>query len=348
MNLTHKNNARTFLFLDSIRGMCALVVMIAHASEKLKGIKTNGILRQHDNFFNSFISFLRYFSHGFAVNVFFILSSFLLTYRLLNDYSRITPPMSIQKLSLCAVKFIIRRFFRVYMPFFVFATAVTLSPKYAGGEWPYESWLKMVTLDNVGFNQLWTISPEIKYYFFIPVICLPSIWPKFNKSCLIMITILTLINIVNMRTNIFDVKYGDDLENQRLWSDNNENFKFCFQYFLNGSLMAFSLFYLENYCRCYSLLVDILNYKGFLVNIVSFLLVVAGVYFDDKKCVVNYCRENLWFKSHYPIANLVWSLHIFLLIISNEKSYLRNVLEQSFFLKETGKLSFGKYKIFQD
>lgn len=313
--------------------------MVAHANEHFGGIKTDGFLRKYDNLCLSLVSFVRNFSHGFAVNGFFILSSFLLTYRLLNDFSR-SMPFSIKHLTLTTLKFLIRRFFRVYMPFFVLSTAVTMSPKYLGGGWPYKPWWEMITLKNVGFNQLWTIPPEIKYYFLIPIMCMPSALPKFNKSCLIMIAILISINLINMRINLFDVKY-DPNNNAFLWSNNDENFKFCLQYFLNGSLMAFGLFYLENYLSD-SILV-ILNFKGILINIISLWLFIVALYFDDRECAVNWCfNKNTWFKPHYPIANLIWSLQIFVLLISSEKSYLKNLLEQSYCLQEAGKLSYGE------
>jgi len=67
---------------------------------------------------------------------------------------------------------------------------------------------------------------------------------------------------------------------------------------------------------------------------------VFGI-FDN--CMIGLCY-NSFFPPYFPKANLIWSIVIFLMLISNDNSIeLKNFLENSFILKEIGKISFGIY-----
>ena len=159
------------------------------------------------------------------------MSSFLLTYRLLNDFS-ISNQFKVKNTFITVLKFFIRRFFRLYLPYVVYCTGVAISPNYAGGGMVYASWTDMVTLRRTGnINPAWTIPSEIKYYFLMPIISLPAAFPKFKNSYLLIIFMLVIINILNMQSNIFRVKSTKDIA--ALLSDQNENFKICLPYFLN-------------------------------------------------------------------------------------------------------------------
>ena len=85
---TFAASSKRFVFLDSIRGLCALTVMLVHAQGMLENVKTNGLFDNVDFISKFLIGFISSYSHAFAVNGFFILSSLLLTYRLLEDYSK--------------------------------------------------------------------------------------------------------------------------------------------------------------------------------------------------------------------------------------------------------------------
>jgi len=117
-------SSKRFIFLDSFRGICALVVMLIHTNGGTRQIKTNGLLSKHDNMFDSILGFSMNYSHSFAVNGFFILSSFLLTYRLIIDYSKANT--LVHNILMTTFKFFIRRFFRIYIPVVFFCTLVTL------------------------------------------------------------------------------------------------------------------------------------------------------------------------------------------------------------------------------
>jgi len=195
----------------------------------------------------------------------------------------------------------------------------------------------MVTLKESGPTQLWSIPPEIKYYFLLPILCLPAALQRFKISCLVIIVLLIAINLINMRINLFGVKTVP--KDFPLWCDQKENFKFCLQYFLNGSLIAFSLFYLENYFKSFFEI----RFKDFFTNILSICLIVAGIHYDNSKCLINTCYDSL-FQPHYPISNLIWSLALFMMFISKENTNIaKKMLEKSSYLQEAGKLSFGIY-----
>jgi len=114
----------------------------------------------------------------FAVPGFFLLSAFLLTYRLLLELFnyKLAEFKPIFKL---LAKYAIRRFFRIYPLLFIFIVFIKflifVSPNdavfYVGIN--KTSFLKLVLLDQtMGGSHLWTIPIEINYYFIIPVICL--------------------------------------------------------------------------------------------------------------------------------------------------------------------------------
>ena len=106
--------------------------------------------------------------------------------------------------------------------------------------------------------------------------------------------------------------------------------------------MAFCFYYLEH-SNFFSLSLIREN-----INKISICLLVVCVYFDNSKCLINACfiggggGDDFIIRTHYPIANLVWSLTLFSMLISNENTNLvRVVLENSSCLQEAGKLSFG-------
>jgi peptidoglycan/LPS O-acetylase OafA/YrhL len=132
-----------------------------------------------------------------AVIGFFILSSFLLTYNLFKDFKE---SRNGKEEFFCTIKYILRRFFRIYLSFVVFCALIKI-PEYGriiGGVYAhYNTFLNLITLQKVDeihnsnkenrlfyisvmiycfdtniyiLDHLWAIAPEIKYYFCIPVI----------------------------------------------------------------------------------------------------------------------------------------------------------------------------------
>ena len=159
---TEKENDGFIDFLTGFRGTMALSVVLEHASHEQwqKETWTNELSLFHN---------VGYF---YGVLNFFILSSFLLTYRLFTDLTKTNGTQ--KQISLVILKYFIRRFFRIYVPFVFFTTIVCFVWPQMGGHayFQYPSWWNLVTLQKSGQNFLWTIAPEVKYYFFQPVFTL--------------------------------------------------------------------------------------------------------------------------------------------------------------------------------
>jgi len=173
INLTQSNAARPdklfqpakFNHLDSLRGLLCLNVVLIHAGQLLP--VQSMFLKQY--FDKTLV---------FAVPGFFLLSAFLLTYRLLLELFnyKSTEFKPIFKL---LAKYAIRRFFRIYPLLVIFIVFIKCwifaSPNdaqfYVGiNNTPL---LKLVLLDQtMGGSHLWAIPVEINYYFIIPFICL--------------------------------------------------------------------------------------------------------------------------------------------------------------------------------
>ena len=101
-----------------------------------------------------------------ATNVYFVLNSFTLSYRLINKLNN----QNLKTQLLIVIKYFIRRLFRVYFVFLFFVTISKFGPNIIRNPYKYKEieWLDIVTLGQSGENQLWTFAVQIKYYFFIP------------------------------------------------------------------------------------------------------------------------------------------------------------------------------------
>lgn len=215
----HRTNR--FDFLDGYRGSLALIVVISHS---YNGIDCR-ILRT-----------LAFGSQKYAVSGFFLLSSFLLTYRLLKDLYR---ENSNKILSI--LHYFIRRFFRIYVVYILFACLVIYGPRFFAG-YSYGHYTHIFQIMALGFpgtTHLWTIPPEIKYYFLIPVICasfysMRRLAPLFFAACLAW-------NAYDQLYNAFSLK-SDDVVN---WSQHPHDLKGHFAVFFIGSTFAMGFFLTE-------------------------------------------------------------------------------------------------------
>jgi peptidoglycan/LPS O-acetylase OafA/YrhL len=104
----------------------------------------------------------------FGIPSFFILSSFLLTYKLLETINKSNG--SFNEIQTIALKYLIRRFFRIYVPYFIFCSYMSAGFSFSNQRgFLYDSWFNMISLTKTGANHLWTCIPEMKYYLFIPL-----------------------------------------------------------------------------------------------------------------------------------------------------------------------------------
>jgi peptidoglycan/LPS O-acetylase OafA/YrhL len=127
-------------FLDGFRGTLAIWVLMMHSTYALKVNK----------YFRGTGSYI-------GVPCFFILSSFLLTYRLLNQFNN--DKNSYKDNILIIIKYFIRRFFRIYIPFVIFAALIKGVPsiRFAGRNHSYfGSFFNLISLKSIN-SYLWTI-----------------------------------------------------------------------------------------------------------------------------------------------------------------------------------------------
>ena len=145
---------KRFDFLDGYRGLMAWSVVLEHF------VGFNNLVGDYE--------IVHRFGVFTGVTGFFILSSFLLTYRLLTELQN---AKSIKEVFLIIAKYFIRRFFRVYAVFFIFSFAnqYILENLKCPNRAKFNSVYDLVTLGNTGSNHLWTIPIEIKYYFLIDI-----------------------------------------------------------------------------------------------------------------------------------------------------------------------------------
>lgn len=104
-----KQQDHRFEFLDAYRGTLILIVVIAQAKEGIDMVFLNGI----ENI-----------AQMYSIAGFFLLSSFLLTYRMLIELHK---PKSM--VSFTVFVYAIRRFFRVYLIFVGFAFIARYGPR---------------------------------------------------------------------------------------------------------------------------------------------------------------------------------------------------------------------------
>lgn len=310
-----------FDFLDGYRGTLALIVVIAHAKKHREC---------------EIVNFIVDISRTVAVDGFFVLSSFLLTHRLLTQFDKLDKSKSgFKEKTLIILQYLIRRFFRIYLVFVLYATSLKFGPKLIGGYFNYErdyfypSWLDLVTLQSSGRSHLWTIAPELKYYLFIPVLCL--ITNKFGRfKALFLLSCLTW-SVYNEKYNVFNLKPSDfDSFKSHL------SFKTRFSVFLYGSIAAIAL----NIVETSSSIFHYLKHKPcqIIINFLSIGIVFYGLRFKNL-----FYDDSFHNSTHFEtISARIWSLVIFLMVIGHPNTLTRQ-FSRSEFLKSAGKYSFGIY-----
>lgn len=217
-----ESSSLRFEFLDGYRGSLALIVTIAHS------LGGSGCL---------FFQKLSKLPQKYAISGFFILSSFLLTYRLIKDLNRRKNPIFVT-----LTQYFIRRLFRVYFVFAIFVIGAKYGPRFIAGYTygQYEPLLKVLSLNYVGLNHLWTIAPEIKFYFLIPIICLGfHASRRFEPIYVLAFLIWTTYD---QQKNFFKLKANDIFS----FSKDAHLIKNHFAVFLIGCEVAMVLHLLEN------------------------------------------------------------------------------------------------------
>jgi peptidoglycan/LPS O-acetylase OafA/YrhL len=202
--------------LDSLRGLAALSVVLFHFKE----LWVDDVMRSSSNLSKETFTYLVYpFTAGYeAVMLFFILSGFVLSIPAIHSRA--------QKYSV----FLVRRIFRIYMPYLVaLALAVTgdmfLHGHVTQGGWFNQFWSTPVNwhlvLNHVLFigkydtNQLnppiWSLIYEMRISLVFPLLCAIALWFRpipslilaFVMSCA-SIVITNVLFVFHIRTSIID------------------------------------------------------------------------------------------------------------------------------------------------
>ncbi|GMF56790.1 unnamed protein product [Phytophthora fragariaefolia] len=146
------------LFLDGVRGLAAILVVTQHSKEYMQSLNLGAV----------------------AVDAFFVLSSFLLTWLFMKKSMKLLAQgAGARSWGFALVDYFSKRFFRVYPLFAVTAIVVSCMPfetqhRYFLVKKPGEFGLGQVLTFEFNHRQfvLWTLPLEISYYFVIPVFVL--------------------------------------------------------------------------------------------------------------------------------------------------------------------------------
>ena len=315
---TEQENASFIEMLTGFRGSLALSVVVSHSSlfkieeENRLVLKVGGL---------------------YGVYGFFILSSFLLTYRIFLDFTKAIDDSFSQQL-LITFKYFIRRFFRVYVPFVVYVAIVTFYDPKVGNkpEFKYESFSRIISLYYLGGwsggNHLWTIAPEIKYYVFIPFFTLFMV--KTRKFIwLFLIFSAILVHLIESH-NLLNKEHGNEIKS------GESLFKTRFTVFFKASIMAIGYAKIEKNVFFMKYVKATFYKVGFLTSCLLLFIYYRGL--RDTKInpsVSPYRRTDVNFTSNY------WTFFLLLLLVVGPNRFTG--IFQTRFLKQYGKYSFGIY-----
>ncbi|CAF1095127.1 unnamed protein product [Brachionus calyciflorus] len=300
-----------FDFLDGYRGFCALTVTLHHT------VPVYG----DPGDFKWFIK------AGYFIGVlgFFVLSSFLLTFRMIKDFNK---SKNFNEILEIIFKYFIRRLFRIYIPFFIFVTLIKIGPNCVKGIYTrFNSWFGLITLESPGFNHLWTIPIEIKYYFIIPLICLVFHYSKKFWFLLLApsvgLTYFLFASYLRINQNDLEIAISN-----KLWPR--------FSVFYSGSVVALLYFKYEEWTSEWK---NVFKHKimRLILCMVSYLMTWYGIthFSPYYKADINLIKD-----ANHP--GIKFSILLFFMLIGAPNDFTR-VFGQNFLLKKIGKFSFGVY-----
>lgn len=309
-NDTNNLDLRRWDYLDGYRGSLALIVVIIHSTK-------------HNNC--ELANLTLGYSQSYSIAGFFMLSAFLLSYRLLKDFIKANG--NLKRYLLFTLKYFIRRFFRIYLYYILFYAASKHGPFWIGGFSNYEvSLSEIMMLGNSGQNHLWSIPAEIKYYAFIPIYCLIiCIFGRYSPF----ISIFSIIwTIYDQNYNFFSITTTDT----SIQTKNTHHLKSHFAVFFLGSQVALAYYLIESSEFFQTILK--LNLIKISINLISLAIGLFGL---KRNLYVFY--DSFAFKSK---ATLYWSTCLLLTLI-NQPNIISNFFGQSSFLKNFGRQSYSLY-----
>lgn len=210
-------------------------------------------------------------SQKYSLSGFFLLSSFLLTYRLIKEFHK---PNS--NLTLIVLQYFIRRFLRIYVIFISFCFAgIYLKPILKGFiSGTYTDLKSAFLLQYAGLNILWTIPPEMRYYFVIPLICLVFYKSETFQPLILVISIGW--TVYDQFFNFFNVSWDDGVS---YMSNRTHLLQNHFFVFFIGSQLAMAFFLLEKHEKLLMLIKK--QWIQILFIVLSIIIAVYAIYFHS-------------------------------------------------------------------
>ena len=302
-----------FDVLDGFRGLLVISVILQHIVAVFAWGRLNEFYHNFD-----------YVGTYFGVPSFFILSSFLLTYKLFETMNKSNG--TLVQLQTIILKYLIRRFFRIYVPYFIFCTLLSNDLLFSKkGGFTYDSWFNMISLKNTGRNHLWTCIPEMKYYLFIPFLTL--IVYKTQKVIIIWIALYIIISAYIEHNNWINLKCV------HIPWPNGISLRYSIRIFLNGSVLAL-IFYKYKQFKNKKIVTS--RSLEFLVTIALTIMFIYGLMLTT----ASYMGQDIVYFCHYKYS-IYWACFIILLLLHPKSlfSFIINLL----IFKNFGKFSFGIY-----
>jgi peptidoglycan/LPS O-acetylase OafA/YrhL len=303
-------------FLNGYRGFLALYVILAHSGDKNR---------------DEIVDFAVHSSRVIALFGFFVMSAFLLTYRLLKDLMQ---SKSTSNDCTVLIKYAIRRFFRIYAVIVLFI----LFQKYIfkNAQLLDEPMATILLLERPGdyVFHLWTIPVEVKYYFVIPLICLVFLFSKrvFNNLLvpfLLGCALATANEVYNIcSVTAQDLYYFDAKASSQL--------RVRFFVFFYGSLAAVALILIESSKRLDTALKNRYVQNGLTLTL---FLLIAYVFRFRTQFFYPDIEDTFAYET---VPSLAWAICIVLMVLTHPNP-LTSYFSSSSFLVSSGKYSFGIY-----
>ena len=297
-----------FELLDGFRGILAISVVLQHNAQH-RWSKSPGEYR----------IFLDVGSN-FGVISFFLLSAFLLTYKLLANFNN-SQSGFMNNFKIFS-KYIIRRFFRIYIPYFILCCFLQSRLATSPSIIKYNPWINLITFYYLdGNHHLWTVIHEIKYYFIIPIFAFFTIKIQKFYIPLVISTIISIYLIKQSNVLKIDCRITSSIK-----------FKNAFEIFVNGSLLAIVYYKLE---KVFNKLKDMTLFKYF-IDISSFLYFLYGLKLSSNSFFTNgkgFCGSNY---------GIYWNIFLALLLILDKETFFGSFINLPIF-RVCGKFSFGMY-----
>ena len=285
---------KRFDYLDNYRGLLAVSVLLTHA----------GIWQY-------------FFLHGqhFGVVCFFLLSSFLLTYQMLCQFSSKLGLMDALKLT---IVYFIRRFFRIYVPFVVVLVIYKLLCDHTDlfGETDDEKgrFWKALRLDPQYYEGYisftWTVPLEVRYYLAIPMVSLFGSIASRKDAWLVAYLIALTCTIVIIPS--FQKVRFDHIH----W----------YRTFVMGSMIAIVYKRFEN--------ASLKHYER-AISFVTVAMFIVGSRLPFVLKIDDIPTKGI-------IYSVFWSVHLLLMLI-NQDNMFNIYLKKFAILKTLGNFSFGIY-----